>query len=60
MIQPSVNGFSFSLTNLSQVLVEGTVGDDFTGDIAIDDLSFLGCEPYEGKCEMRQQFFDTS
>uniref|UniRef100_A0A3B4CKL8 MAM domain-containing protein n=1 Tax=Pygocentrus nattereri TaxID=42514 RepID=A0A3B4CKL8_PYGNA len=31
-----------------QILVEGTVGDDFTGDIAIDDLSFLGCEPYEG------------
>ncbi|KAK3546298.1 hypothetical protein QTP70_025705 [Hemibagrus guttatus] len=34
-----------------QILVEGTVGDDFTGDIAIDDLSFLGCEPYEGKCD---------
>ncbi|XP_055063524.2 MAM and LDL-receptor class A domain-containing protein 1 isoform X1 [Misgurnus anguillicaudatus] len=32
-----------------QILVEGTVGDDFRGDIAIDDLSFLGCEPYEGK-----------
>ncbi|XP_026792984.3 MAM and LDL-receptor class A domain-containing protein 1 [Pangasianodon hypophthalmus] len=31
-----------------QILVEGTVGDDFTGDIAIDDLSFLGCQPYEG------------
>ncbi|XP_046708496.1 MAM and LDL-receptor class A domain-containing protein 1 isoform X3 [Silurus meridionalis] len=31
-----------------QILVEGTVGDDFTGDIAIDDLSFLGCEPYKG------------
>ncbi|XP_076828220.1 MAM and LDL-receptor class A domain-containing protein 1 [Brachyhypopomus gauderio] len=31
-----------------QVLVEGTVGDDFTGDIAIDDLSFLGCLPYKG------------
>ncbi|XP_057191697.1 MAM and LDL-receptor class A domain-containing protein 1 [Triplophysa rosa] len=32
-----------------QIIVEGTVGDDFRGDIAIDDLSFLGCEPYEGK-----------
>lgn len=27
------------------------MGDDFTGDIAIDDLSFLGCEPYDGKCD---------
>lgn len=32
-----------------QILIEGTVGDDFTGDIAIDDLSFLNCEPYDGK-----------
>ncbi|XP_032360131.1 MAM and LDL-receptor class A domain-containing protein 1 isoform X1 [Etheostoma spectabile] len=32
-----------------QILVEGTVGDDFNGDIAIDDLSFLDCEPYEGE-----------
>ncbi|KAK1796939.1 hypothetical protein P4O66_008252, partial [Electrophorus voltai] len=31
-----------------QILVEGTVGDDFTGDIGIDDLSFLGCVPYMG------------
>ncbi|KAM6977638.1 MAM and LDL-receptor class A domain-containing protein 1 [Aplochiton taeniatus] len=31
-----------------QILVEGTVGDDFNGDIAIDDLSFLHCVPYEG------------
>ncbi|XP_036374066.1 MAM and LDL-receptor class A domain-containing protein 1 [Megalops cyprinoides] len=31
-----------------QVLVEGTVGDDFNGDIAIDDLSFLDCVPYDG------------
>ncbi|KAJ8419179.1 hypothetical protein AAFF_G00006780 [Aldrovandia affinis] len=30
------------------VLVEGTVGDDFNGDIAIDDLSFLDCDPYDG------------
>lgn len=34
---------------LLQILIEGTVGDDFTGDIAIDDLSFLNCEPYDGK-----------
>lgn len=31
-----------------QLLIEGTVGDDFKGDIAIDDLSFLNCDPYEG------------
>ncbi|XP_030635015.1 MAM and LDL-receptor class A domain-containing protein 1 [Chanos chanos] len=31
-----------------QILIEGTVGDDFAGDIAIDDLSFLGCKPYNG------------
>lgn len=31
-----------------QILIEGTVGDDFRGDIAIDDLSFMNCEPYEG------------
>lgn len=29
-------------------MIKGTVGDDFRGDIAIDDLSFLNCEPYEG------------
>ncbi|XP_068438273.1 MAM and LDL-receptor class A domain-containing protein 1 [Clinocottus analis] len=32
-----------------QILIEGTVGDDFNGDIAIDDLSFLECEPYDGE-----------
>ncbi|XP_071341063.1 MAM and LDL-receptor class A domain-containing protein 1 isoform X4 [Trachinotus anak] len=32
-----------------QILIEGTVGDDFNGDIAIDDLSFLNCVPYEGE-----------
>ncbi|XP_041824757.1 MAM and LDL-receptor class A domain-containing protein 1 [Melanotaenia boesemani] len=31
-----------------QILIEGTVGDDFTGDIAIDDLSFLHCELFDG------------
>uniref|UniRef100_W5MXZ4 MAM and LDL receptor class A domain containing 1 n=1 Tax=Lepisosteus oculatus TaxID=7918 RepID=W5MXZ4_LEPOC len=31
-----------------QILVEGTVGDDFNGDIAIDDLSFMGCILYYG------------
>ncbi|XP_022622767.1 MAM and LDL-receptor class A domain-containing protein 1 [Seriola dumerili] len=32
-----------------QIFIEGTVGDDFNGDIAIDDLSFLNCVPYEGE-----------
>ncbi|KPP68837.1 MAM and LDL-receptor class A domain-containing protein 1-like, partial [Scleropages formosus] len=32
-----------------QILVEGMVGDDFNGDIAIDDLSFLDCFPYDGE-----------
>ncbi|XP_062423588.1 MAM and LDL-receptor class A domain-containing protein 1 [Rhea pennata] len=32
-----------------QILVEGTVGDGFTGDIGIDDLSFLSCTLYNGK-----------
>uniref|UniRef100_A0A3Q3L091 MAM domain-containing protein n=1 Tax=Mastacembelus armatus TaxID=205130 RepID=A0A3Q3L091_9TELE len=32
-----------------QILIEGTVGDDFNGDIGIDDLSFLDCVPYEGE-----------
>ncbi|XP_028660243.2 MAM and LDL-receptor class A domain-containing protein 1 isoform X1 [Erpetoichthys calabaricus] len=31
-----------------QVLVEGTVGDDLNGDIAIDDLSFMDCLLYDG------------
>ncbi|XP_010901050.2 MAM and LDL-receptor class A domain-containing protein 1 isoform X1 [Esox lucius] len=31
-----------------QILIEGTVGDDFNGDIAIDDLSFLDCSLYDG------------
>ncbi|XP_023673966.2 MAM and LDL-receptor class A domain-containing protein 1 isoform X1 [Paramormyrops kingsleyae] len=35
-----------------QILVEGTVGDDFTGDIAIDDLSFLDCIPHDGDLPM--------
>nr|AGN95663.1 Diet1 [Gallus gallus] len=29
-----------------QVLVKGTVGDGFTGDIGLDDLSFLDCALY--------------
>ncbi|NXF84809.1 MALR1 protein, partial [Eubucco bourcierii] len=29
-----------------QILVKGTVGDGFTGDIGLDDLSFLGCTLY--------------
>ncbi|XP_037829280.1 MAM and LDL-receptor class A domain-containing protein 1 isoform X2 [Kryptolebias marmoratus] len=32
-----------------QILIEGTVGDDFKGDIAIDDLSFLDCETLDGE-----------
>nr|XP_054607469.1 MAM and LDL-receptor class A domain-containing protein 1 isoform X2 [Nothobranchius furzeri] len=32
-----------------QILIEGTVGDDFKGDIAIDDLSFLNCEKSDGE-----------
>ncbi|NXG52776.1 MALR1 protein, partial [Psilopogon haemacephalus] len=31
-----------------QILVKGTVGDGFTGDIGLDDLSFLGCTLYQG------------
>nr|XP_016850155.1 PREDICTED: MAM and LDL-receptor class A domain-containing protein 1 [Anolis carolinensis] len=31
-----------------QILVEGTVGDGFTGDIGIDDLSFMDCMLYNG------------
>ncbi|XP_015708985.1 MAM and LDL-receptor class A domain-containing protein 1 isoform X1 [Coturnix japonica] len=31
-----------------QILVKGTVGDGFTGDIGLDDLSFLDCALYNG------------
>ncbi|XP_032736758.1 MAM and LDL-receptor class A domain-containing protein 1 [Lontra canadensis] len=31
-----------------QVLVEASVGDGFTGDIAVDDLSFMDCTLYPG------------
>ncbi|XP_023487707.2 MAM and LDL-receptor class A domain-containing protein 1 [Equus caballus] len=31
-----------------QILVEASVGDGFTGDIAIDDLSFMNCALYPG------------
>ncbi|XP_061660532.1 MAM and LDL-receptor class A domain-containing protein 1 [Syngnathoides biaculeatus] len=34
-----------------QIVIEGTVGDDFNGDIGIDDLSFLGCVPYNGELQ---------
>ncbi|KAF4800644.1 MAM and LDL receptor class A domain containing 1 [Turdus rufiventris] len=30
------------------ILVKGTVGDGFTGDIGLDDVSFLGCTLYNG------------
>ncbi|XP_064410804.1 MAM and LDL-receptor class A domain-containing protein 1 [Latimeria chalumnae] len=32
-----------------QILIEGTVGDGFAGDIAIDDLSFMNCAVYNGE-----------
>ncbi|XP_037549869.1 MAM and LDL-receptor class A domain-containing protein 1 [Nematolebias whitei] len=32
-----------------QILIEGTVGDDFKGDVAVDDLSFLDCEAIDGE-----------
>ncbi|XP_053429225.1 MAM and LDL-receptor class A domain-containing protein 1 [Nycticebus coucang] len=32
-----------------QILVEASVGDGFTGDIAIDDLSFMDCTIYPGR-----------
>ncbi|XP_069847836.1 MAM and LDL-receptor class A domain-containing protein 1 [Dipodomys merriami] len=35
-----------------QILVEASVGDGFTGDIAIDDLSFLDCTLYPGNLPM--------
>ncbi|XP_033367551.1 MAM and LDL-receptor class A domain-containing protein 1 [Parus major] len=31
-----------------QILVKGIVGDGFTGDIGLDDMSFLGCALYNG------------
>ncbi|XP_075409528.1 MAM and LDL-receptor class A domain-containing protein 1 [Tenrec ecaudatus] len=31
-----------------QILVEASVGDGFTGDIAIDDLTFMDCTLYSG------------
>ncbi|NWH70951.1 MALR1 protein, partial [Piaya cayana] len=31
-----------------QILVKGTVGDGFAGDIGLDDMSFLGCTLYNG------------
>lgn len=39
-----------------QILIVGTVGDDFNGDIAIDDLSFLDCELYDGKLKWLNVF----
>ncbi|NXD70883.1 MALR1 protein, partial [Eolophus roseicapillus] len=34
---------------MAGILVKGTVGDGFTGDIGLDDMSFLGCTLYNGK-----------
>ncbi|XP_048223736.1 MAM and LDL-receptor class A domain-containing protein 1 [Perognathus longimembris pacificus] len=39
---------NISSRNPFQILVEASVGDGFTGDIAIDDLSFLDCTLYQG------------
>ncbi|XP_074051330.1 MAM and LDL-receptor class A domain-containing protein 1 [Macrotis lagotis] len=39
---------SISSTQPFQILVEAAVGDGFTGDIAIDDLSFMDCTLYPG------------
>ncbi|RXN00744.1 MAM and LDL-receptor class A domain-containing protein 1 [Acipenser ruthenus] len=35
---------------LISILVEGTVSDDFNGDIGIDNLSFMDCVLYNGEC----------
>lgn len=33
--------------------MKGTVGDGFTGDIGLDDMSFLGCTLYNGKSRVK-------
>lgn len=33
--------------------MKGTVGDGFTGDIGLDDMSFLGCTLYNGKSRIK-------
>uniref|UniRef100_A0A672JC96 MAM and LDL receptor class A domain containing 1 n=1 Tax=Salarias fasciatus TaxID=181472 RepID=A0A672JC96_SALFA len=43
-----------------QILIEGTVGDDFHGDIAIDDLSFLDCDPYDGELPKQNSTIPTA
>ncbi|NWW37180.1 MALR1 protein, partial [Panurus biarmicus] len=40
-----------------QILVKGTVGDGFTGDIGLDDVSFLGCTLYNGAQHYFGSFF---
>ncbi|XP_008266860.3 MAM and LDL-receptor class A domain-containing protein 1 [Oryctolagus cuniculus] len=42
------NHLSISSRKPFQILVEASVGDGFTGDIAIDDLSFMDCTLYPG------------
>ncbi|NXE75196.1 MALR1 protein, partial [Cochlearius cochlearius] len=37
-----------SVSKPFQILVKGTVGDGFAGDIGLDDMSFLGCTLYNG------------
>lgn len=36
---------------IPQILIVASVGDGFTGDIAIDDLSFMDCTLYPGERE---------
>ncbi|NXQ07814.1 MALR1 protein, partial [Vidua macroura] len=40
-----------------QILVKGIVGDGFTGDIGLDDVSFLGCTLYNGAQHPFDPFF---
>lgn len=40
--------------------MEGTVGDGFTGDIGIDDLSFMNCTLYNGKEKSRLKTFSVA
>ncbi|KAM6216200.1 MAM and LDL-receptor class A domain-containing protein 1 [Rhynchocyon petersi] len=44
--------FTISSMQPFQILVEASVGDGFTGDIAIDDLSFMDCTLYSGNLPM--------
>ncbi|XP_051007238.1 MAM and LDL-receptor class A domain-containing protein 1 [Acomys russatus] len=43
---------SISSRHPFQILIVASVGDGFTGDIAIDDLSFMNCTLYPGNLPM--------